>query len=151
MWSLPAKHLCKLPGQQLPTLACPSVWGWYVLLNWSIVPSLLHNLLQKLLKSLVSLYDVNVLGMPCKQTTSWYFSSSYVFLPFPCTFLPCFSLPSLCTFSLSTGVLLLPSLSDSLLILLYIFRNPSLCNFFFFRHLFLSLKPTPSFLLPSFR
>ena len=54
---------------------CPSVWGWYEVLNFRWVPKFSWRLFQKCDRNLVSLSDTMLTGTPCRRTISFIYLS----------------------------------------------------------------------------
>ena len=66
----PLRQRIKLPSVLLVTLVYPSVWGWAVVLYFSVVSNFFHRVFQKWLRNLTSLLETIVLGIPCNPMTS---------------------------------------------------------------------------------
>lgn len=66
----PIKHLNKLPKILLTTSIWPSVYGWYVEMNFRSIFIFFHNVLQKYPMNLVSLSETMLFGNPCSLTIS---------------------------------------------------------------------------------
>jgi len=62
--------LSKVPKVLFMTSVCPSVWGWEVVENSSLVPNFPHKVLQNGLRNLESLSLTMLLGNPWSFTTS---------------------------------------------------------------------------------
>ena len=62
---------------------CPSVWGWYEVLNFRRVPWFSWRLSQKCDQNLTSLSDTMLTGTPCKQTISLIYLSARTSVNWP--------------------------------------------------------------------
>ena len=64
------KLLIMFPKLLFVTLACPSIYGWYVELKLKFIPIFFHKVVQKFPTNLVSLSEIILLGIRCNLTTS---------------------------------------------------------------------------------
>lgn len=70
-WTCPIYSVvhCKSTSNRSPSIYSlsdyPSVWGWKTVLLFKIVPMIANNSLQKLLRTILSRFEIIDLGMPC--------------------------------------------------------------------------------------